>query len=263
SRRRGGGGTPGRRAGQGPVPAPTTAPSRTPPPSSSGTTYGDPSGVLLREVERDATHVSLELLTPGFSATPTEDGHVRVSIPGFASASQAGEPDLPSHRALVEVLAGKKVRVSVTGTDVVRYAGLRPVAKGKTGVEVTVDGSVVTSQAPVADGPAFRGTYPAVSGILQGTMFQGETKKATLLLSPLRWDGSGLVLSRRLLVRLDFVGTETSETSRGGSQGRKAVSRTSHARTGVMVQLAVKERGLYAVAFEDVFSVRAKAIPVS
>src|SRR5262249_56363646 len=131
SRRRGGGGTPGRRAGQGPVPAPTTAPSRTPPPPSSGTTYGDPSGVVLREVERDATHVSLELLTPGFSATPTDDGHVRVSIPGFASASQAGEPDLPSRRALVEVVAGKKVGLSITGTGVVGLSGVPPTANGQ------------------------------------------------------------------------------------------------------------------------------------
>src|SRR5262249_41450773 len=108
--------TTGRTTRHGPVSATTTAPSRTPPPPSSGTTYGDPSGVLLREVERDAPHVSLELLPPGFSATPTDDGHVRVSIPGFASASQAGEPDLPSRRALVEVVAGKKVRFSITGT---------------------------------------------------------------------------------------------------------------------------------------------------
>src|SRR5262249_5776894 len=51
--------TTGKTTRHGPVSATTTSQSSTPPPSSSGTTYGDPSGVLLREVERDATHVSL------------------------------------------------------------------------------------------------------------------------------------------------------------------------------------------------------------
>ncbi len=73
---------------------------------SSGTTYGEPSSVTLRELERSARHVVLELRTGGFVGTPTEGGQVRLTIPGFESASQPGEPDLPMRRVLVEQWRG-------------------------------------------------------------------------------------------------------------------------------------------------------------
>jgi hypothetical protein len=58
---------------------------------------------------------------------------------------------------------------------------------------------------------------------VEGTAFQGETKKARVALSPLRYDArtGTTVLARRLVVRVEFVGPEAGERSLGGSQGRR------------------------------------------
>ena len=69
---------------------------------------------------------------------------------------------------------------------------------------------VLPSEEKRREGRAFRRLFPAESALLLGASFQGETKKAEVLLFPLRWDGSGLMLSRRLLVRLEFAGTESA-----------------------------------------------------
>ena len=235
----------------GPVSATATAPSSTPP--STGSIYGDPSGVIFREIERDAAHVRLELLSPGFVAVPAGDGRVRVSIPGFSTASEPGEPELPSRRAFVEAVAGRKVLLSVVASDVVRYPGLRPVTKGIAEIATSDDGTVMPIERTVREGRGFRDVFPAQTANLLGTSFQGEQKKAEVLLSPLRWDGNGLELSRRLVVRLDFVGRESTETPLGGSRGRRAVSRPERVGRGLRAQLVAKERGLYAVGFEEVF----------
>ncbi|MCI0407091.1 MAG: hypothetical protein L0191_00790, partial [Acidobacteria bacterium] len=228
------------------------------PPSDSrpsGVAYGNPREVVLTEVERSSRHVVLELRTGGFYASAPEDGRVHLTIPGFESASRPGEPELPMRRALVEAVAGRKVRLaSVLASDVLRFPGLRPSSEGVPEIEVSEDGLVLPSREASREGPAFRGLFPAESARLQGSRFQRETKKAEVLLFPLRWDGSGLELSRRLLVRLEFAGTERAETGSGGSRGRRAVSRASHARSGVLAQLIAKEPGLYRVDYEDVFS---------
>jgi hypothetical protein len=110
----------------------------------------------------------------------------------------------------------------------------------------------------VREGRAFRELFPSEPAHLLVTSFQGEIKKAEVLLFPLRWDGSGLVLSRRLVVRLDFAGREAAETSLGGSRGRRAVASPigRARRQGLVAQLVAKERGLQALAYEDVFPVR-------
>jgi Peptidase family C25 len=219
-----------------------------------GTSYGEPSSVVLREVERSPRHVVLELKTGGFFASRTEEGRVRLDIPGFESASQPGEPTLPMRRVFLPAASGKNVRMtSVLASDELRFPGLRPVPAGMPRIEVSEEGLVRPSEEKRPEGPAFRELFPKESALLLGTSFQGEHKKSELLLSPLRWDGNGLVLSRRLLVRLEFTGTETGETSLGGSRGRRRVERSSHSRTGVVAQITVQERGLYRVDYADVF----------
>jgi hypothetical protein len=108
--------------------------------------------------------------------------------------------------------------------------------------------------------------FPAATAELLGTAFQGERKNAELLFSPLRWDGSGLVLSRRVVVRLEFTGRAARETSLGGSRGRLRVDRGS-LRTGIVAQLVVRERGLYRVSYEEIFGAGVgrdrRRIPVS
>jgi hypothetical protein len=227
----------------------------------TGTAYGDPSGVILREIERDSGHVLLELLTPGFVAVPAEDGRVRLSIPGFTSTSEAGEPDVPARRAFVEAVAGRKVRLtSVSAQDEVRFTGLRPKPQGLPAVEANDDGTVRPSEEKRREGRAFHGVFPQETASLLGTSFQGEQKKAEVLLFPLRWDGSGLVLSRRLVVRLDFVGREPGETSLGGSRGRRATARPRPLGQGLAAQLVAKERGLQALAYEEVFADRTRGV---
>src|SRR5262249_29171049 len=249
----------GKTTRHGPVSATPSASSSSgtppPPPSgSSGTTYGDPSGVALREIERDASHVVLELLTPGFTATPAEGGPVSLSIPGFFSTSEPGEPSLPMRRAWLDAAAGRKVKLaSVSATDVVHYGGLRPTSEATREIEVGAEGEVVASLGRTEEGAAFSSTFPTSWARLVRAVFQGETKKAEVIFSPLRWDGTGLELSRRLVVRLDFGGTERGETSRGGSRGRRAVARGSHVRSGVIAQLAVKDRRLHRVDYTDIF----------
>ncbi len=226
------------------------------PASSPGVAYGDPQGVVLREVERSAKHVVLELLTPGFYASPAEDGRFSLSIPRFETLSRPGELALPGRRVLVEAVAGRKVQLAtVVGSDVVGFPGLRPAVEGVPELEVSEDGSVRPSRRPVHAGGAPAGVFPAESALLSGTAFQGETKKAEVLLFPLRFDGrtGELELSRRLLVRLEFAGTEAGERPLGGTRGRKAPQRRSRRPSGVVAQLLVKERGLYRVGYEEVF----------
>src|SRR5262249_20756910 len=219
-----------------------------------GTTYGEPSRVVLREVERTAGHVVLELETGGFVALPGEDGHVRLRIPGFESGSRPGEPSLPMRRALVEAVAGRKVTLSsVTTTDEVPFPGLRPEAEGKRGIEVGEEGTVLGSEERAFEGPAFAGAFPSAAAALRGSVFLHETKRAEVVFFPLRWDGTALVLSRRVRVRLEFEGRDARETSLGGSRGRRPVEPKSHAQGGVVAQLVVKERGLYRVDYDDVF----------
>ena len=123
--------TTGQTERHGPVSAVTSAETSR---GRGGHTYGDPSGVVLREIERDGGHVLLELSTPGFEAVPTEDGRVRVSIPGFASTSEAGEPRLPRRRAFVEAVSGRKVRLSsVTATDELTFPWTAPGGAGGAG----------------------------------------------------------------------------------------------------------------------------------
>ncbi len=224
---------------------------------ASGTVYGAPSSVHLREVERSAKHVVLELLTPGFYASLAEGGRVNLSIPGFASLSRPGELSLPARRALVEATAGRKVRLaSVVASDVVRFPGLRPTVEGVPELEVGEDGSVLPSRRAVRARRTLRGIFPADLARLGGSVFQGETKKAELLLLPLRYDGrtGQLELSRRLVVRLEFSGTETNERSLGGTRGRQARERKTAGTSGVVAQILVKERGLYRVNYEEVFA---------
>ena len=90
--------------------------------------------------------------------------------------------------------------------------------------------------------------------------FQGETKKALLELSPLRWDeASGqLLLARRLIVRVVFKGRERGETILGGSRGRRVRKQAASRQPRGLVRLETVEPGLYRVRFEDIFGSRSR-----
>ena len=229
--------------------------------------YGDPGFVSLRILERSDRHALLELRTGGFYATPNEDGSVDVFIPSFEDAARPGQPNVPTRRAWVEAVAGRRVSItSVQAEDVVSFPGLRPAPAGSPQMAVTREGVVRPGLARRPEDASFhRGPFPRTAALLRGAAFQGETKKAEVELAPLRFvpASSSLVLSRRLLVRVDFVGREAGETSMGGSRGRRLPSPRLRTPQGSLVQLVVQDEGVYRARFEEAFPARRAAVPLS
>ena len=213
-------------------------------------------------------HVELELLTGGFWARPGEDGGVRLQVPGFEETQQPGAPALPVMRPWVEAVAGRKVKlVSVIGRDVVAFEGLRPVVTGEPALWQAADGTLQAGERRKRAGRAFQaaGLYPEEAAQVLGVAFQGDVKKAQLVLSPLRWDRSGgrLLLARRLSLRVEFAGREKDEVAWGGSLGRKERGRTTRLTQGVVARLAVEAPGLYGVSYEEVFGARGRGVSAS
>jgi hypothetical protein len=236
-----------------------------PTPSDPGhVAYGDPSDVSLEVLERDARYVLLELRTGGFFATPNEDGSVDLEIPSFEDGARPGQPRVPTRRAWVEAVAGRKARIaSVQGLDAVSFPGLRPSPASAPTVEVTREGIVRPGRVPRPEDASFLSrAFPRIPARLRGTAFQGETKKVELELAPLRFLPSPdrLVLARRLLVRLEFVGREKGEIALGGARGRRPPVPRPRPDPGSLVQLRVREKGLYRVSFEEAFPGRRAAV---
>jgi hypothetical protein len=218
-------------------------------------------------VEQDGRHALLELWTGGFYATANEDGSVDLEIPSFEDHAGPGQPKVPTRRAWVEAVSGRKVRItSVEALEVLSFPGLRPAAASAPALDVSREGMVRPGRLHRRAGASFRrGIFPRSFARLLSTAFQGETKKAELDLAPLRFHATSreLVLSRRLLVRVEFVGRETGETVLGGSRGRRAKPPRLHSAGRPLVQLVVRDQGLYRVRFEDVFSARRAGISPS
>jgi YVTN family beta-propeller protein len=231
-------------------------------------TYGDPAAVSFRILERTARHMVVELETGGFYAQPQPDGSVRLSVPGFVEESQPGSPALPIKRAWLETPAGLGVRLaSVQAQQVEAFSSLRPLAAEAPVIVSSRSGALRAGRRRQAEGPAFRSLHlvPEQAARILSVGFQGETKKALLELAPLRFDPSSqrLLLAKRLVVRLVFAGREKNEHARGGSRGRRHAERLSHRSRGVLARLATRERGLYAVRFEELFPSRSFPLETS
>jgi hypothetical protein len=236
-------------------------------PGATHRAYGDPTSVRLRVVERDASHAVLELETGGFFATTNDDGSVTIDVPSFEDHAAAGQPAVPTRRAFVEATSGRRVRIaSVEALDTLRFPGLRPAVAALPSMEVSREGIVRPGHLRRREAASFRrGVFPPASARLRGTAFQGETKKAELDLAPLRYHpGTGeLVLSRRLRVRVEFLGTDAGETSLGGSRGRRMVTPVPRPSPNAPTQLIASSRGLYRARFEEVFPGRRTSISSS
>ena len=130
-------------------------------------------------MERGARHVLLELLTPGFYAVPEADGTVHLEVPGFEGGRVPGAPSVPVKRALVEAIAGRRVRLSsVTASDHERFDGFRVARTGAPEVVVTAEGVVRAGRAQGRNVLASSGFFPRTWAQMRGAIFQGETKKA-------------------------------------------------------------------------------------
>ncbi len=234
---------------------------------TGGRTYGDAGAPSLRIVERGPSHAVIELRTPGFVAVSDADGSVHLEVPGFELPQSPGFLAVPVKRAFLDALAGRGAHItSVQTEDVVGFAGLRVGTEGTPEVVVTNEGMVRPGMAPrkPARGSDRAGYYPRAYARLLGTVFQGETKKARLELSPLRYNaGSGqVVLARRLLVRVEFTGVDPREKSLGGVLGRRPRGGVIRGK-GVVAQLVTKEAGLYKVPFKSVFGSSPRGVPVA
>jgi CSLREA domain-containing protein len=237
-------------------------------PGPGSTAYGDPAANSLTILERDAQHLLLELRTGGFYASQNPDGTVEISIPGFDQRSLPGDPALPSRHTWVETTAGRNVQItSVQASDPLSVPGLRPSPAALPSIDVSRSGVVRPARSPRHESPAFRrGLFPRRAARILGTGFQQQTKKAELELSPLRFNPASakLLLSRRLLVRLDFTGVDPGEIAFGGSQGRRPDARLRPSPgPGVIARLAVHDKGLYKLPFADVFGSARTALPLS
>jgi len=232
--------------------------------------FGQPEATSLTVVERQAGGAVIELQTGGFYALPDEDGSVFLSIPGFEETRLAGAPTLPVKLAWLEAVAGRKVQiVSMVGQDVVAFTSLRPSVVGEAAMFADANGTLSPRMRRREAGIAFRaaGLYPEEPARLGDTAFQGQVKKAEIELSPLRWDRTNgqLLLARKLRVRVAFAGQEPGEVSRGESRGLAALrgrNAGGNPKNGdaerVVARLTVRERGLQAVSYEQIFGTRGK-----
>jgi hypothetical protein len=220
--------------------------------SAAAIEYGTPtSGATLRVLERSPRAMVLELSTDGFEAQVADDGTVRLSIPGFEVPGEPGLPALPVKRSWVDIEAGRGARLaSVRAVQVEAFSSMRLSAADAPVVEASSQGTVQAGRRISPEAIAFRrpGLYPREAARLLEQGYQGEAAKALLELAPLRWDRTTgrLLLARRLIVRLVFAGSDPishRETS-------------SHRRSRPALRLAVREKGLYRVRFEETLGAR-------
>jgi len=229
--------------------------------TSTRITYGDPTQVSLRVLERGPDSALLELTTGGFFAEPRGDGTVHLSVPGFQTLEQTGYPTLPVERTMLQALVGRRVRIaSALPSDVRAFSSLRPEVAGTPEMSVLRNGTVQARRRKAARA-LWRGAWPEAAARVVSVAFQGETKKALVELAPLRWDEDtgNLLLARRLLVRVVFFGREEQEVGQG-AHGRRPPKR-ARSLQGVVARLVTRQPGLHAVAFEQLF--RAGRRPVA
>jgi len=256
--------TTGRTEMHGPVTATPSAAAGAPPGGEPGAgtpaaiTYGRPEVTELRILESDGERVVLELVTGGFYAFPQPDGEVRFEIPGFDEG--VGSPALPLKRAWVEAVAGRRVRLaSVRVGNVEAVTGLLP-AGNSPELDARWDGTVRASTRRQRSSliRSQAGMHPEELARLVSVGFQGETKKALVEMAPLRWDGTSgrLLLAKRLVVVLSFRGRDPGDQSEDGVRGRRYRRTASHENRSVAARLVTRERGLYAVRYDDLLGRR-------
>jgi hypothetical protein len=231
--------------------------------ASARITYGDPSATSFRILERSSRHLVVELRTGGFFATPLADGSVRVEIPSFQDVAGPGQPSVPVLRRWIEAMAGRKVQIIAVRPDDVQSFSLRPEAAPVRQLHVSADGTVDLVNRRAPRDASRLASFPDAFARVLTTAFQGDVKKAQLQIAPLRYDvGSGtLVLAKTVTVRISFDARKPDEVSWGGSRGRWTPP--IRLRQGVLARLSVKDAGLYAVSFTDLFGRSRSSLPAS
>jgi hypothetical protein len=232
------------------------------------TRHGEPEAVSLRTL-RDSRSATLELRTGGFYALHTLSGagepagRARAFVPGFDFPQDEAAAALPVRRVLTDAVVGRRVQLGgVRALELASYGGLAPASLGKAEMRVGRDGTVKAERRGERETPRRIPRGELVK--LLPSQFQGERKSAVVEIAPLRYDEARarLVLARRVLVRLLFTGREAGESGRG-SVGRAPGARTRPPSGEVLARLFTSSRGLHAVAFEQLFPGRRRALATS
>jgi hypothetical protein len=237
-----------------------------PSPDVRWTAHGDPFDLSLRELQRTARGVTLELRTGGFYSLALPDGTVRLRVPGFFDTAEPGLPSVPVKRAWIDAVVGRGARVvSVRVGELGYFPGLPPQPAGAPEARARRDGTYRASFRRVrAKDPL--GLHPASAARILELAFQAEAKKAYLELAPLRFDGPGhrLVLAQRLVVTIAFDGRVEGESGADGSRGRRqprlrgrpAAKPNEDAKPGqeaeaILARIGARASGLQAVSWES------------
>jgi len=248
----------GRTERHGPVsatPQPGAAPGPEEEPAPARIAYGEPESTRLSVIRLSEREVILELRTGGFRAEAQDDGTVRIEVPGFEETH-----DLPVRRSWVPAVPGRRVTLAeARASELVSFSGWKPSALGSAEMEARADGTVRARRRPRREAPSSAERPERPWARLLSVGFQGERKKAWIELSPLRWNDAegGLILARRLVVRVVFAGTEPGEAILDGGKGR-APRATSRRRDGVVARLLTDDPGFYFVSYEEIFGRRAR-----
>jgi parallel beta-helix repeat protein len=233
----------------------------------SCTRYGDPEATSLEEVSRTGNQVTLELRTAGFYAVREASGAVRAFIPGFDLPSEPAAPALPLRRALVDAVVGRSVRLgAVEALDRVGFPGLVAARTGRAEMVVLRDGTVRAAHRAVPPRRDGRGPLAREVARLSGVAFLGETKTATVELSPLAVDPvrGQLVLFRLVRLKLVFIGQEPDERGSGNRGRRRPQAQSGGTKDdSVLAQLFTARHGLYAVPFEALVPGSRRPLPLA
>ena len=224
--------------------------------------HGDPAATSFRVLSRSSRSALVELQTEGFLTARDATGRVRALLPGFDSLSDPLAPALPLKRARLDGVVGRQARIgSIQARDNRFFSGLVAAAVGYPQAVVAPDGTVNPGRRE-AELLLSRGAFPRVQARLAGEGFQGEDKTLALELMPLRYDASrgALVLSRRLIVRVDFAGAEPSEIGRGRLGRHIPRSRPD---SNAYAFLGTSQKGLHSVAFEALFPGRSRPLDLA
>ncbi len=227
-------------------------------------TYGEPWKTALSIRRETAGRAVLQLVTGGFYAEPAEDGAFQVLIPGLEEPPDGGGSSLPVKRFWLDAVAGRGFRIlSVRAEEVERFQTFQPVARSTVELRASRTGTVRALRRRGSGGLRSERLTPEVWARVLSVAFQGERKKAFLELAPVKWDGASgeLVLARRLTVEISFQEKDSFEETTDGIRGRRTRRTKERYQTeGVVARLVARERGLYAVRFEEVFSRRRRAV---
>ena len=183
-------------------------------------------------------------------------------VPGFDFPQDPKAEALPFRRALVNAVVGRSVQLGgVRVLEQQGFPGLVPTVLGEAEMRIGRDGTVSAGRRESREPSPLHAN--AELARLLPSVFQGETKSAVVLITPLRYDArrQQLLLAKRVLVKLLFTGRDASESGRGSLGRRPRPQATAPAE--MLARLYTKSRGLYAAAFEQLFPGRDRGFAAS